>query len=111
MVRYTRHRNICISFTTILSARILEGSRLPAYLRARKRPHTNFLLGLTVPLYLLAVACWSIDIALLRQDLLVLLPSQISDDPDLDVYMSLAELRAAEQYAQAILQVIIVRLS
>ena len=103
------HRNLSVSLTTTFSARILKGSRLPAYLRARKRPHTSLLLGLTISLYFLAVACWSIDIALLRQDLLVLLPNQISDDPDPDVYTSLAEVRAAEQYAQAILQVVIVR--
>ncbi|KZV68555.1 hypothetical protein PENSPDRAFT_510825 [Peniophora sp. CONT] len=89
------------------SSRKRTKSRLPVYMQAKQMPCTNLLLGLAICLYLLAVACWAIDIALLRQDLLVLLPNQLSSNPDPKIYDALAELRAAEQYGQAILQVVI----
>ncbi|VDB83434.1 unnamed protein product [Peniophora sp. CBMAI 1063] len=87
--------------------RLMTSSTLPAYLRSRPKPHTRLLLGLTVCLYLLAVACWALDIVLLRQDLLDLLPNQLSTDPDPGVYATLAQLRGEEQYAQAVLQIVI----
>lgn len=90
------------------SSRLIKDSRLPAYVKSKQKPHANLLLGLAICLYLLAVACWAIDVALLRQELYVLLPNQVSPDPDPHVYEVLAKLRGAEKYAQAVLQVVIV---
>ncbi|VDB83388.1 unnamed protein product [Peniophora sp. CBMAI 1063] len=88
-------------------SRLIKNSRLPQHEREKPKPHANMLLGLAICLYLLAIAYWAIDIALLRQELLVLLPNQLLTVPDVQVYGALAELRGAEKYAQAILQVII----
>ncbi|VDB83435.1 unnamed protein product [Peniophora sp. CBMAI 1063] len=88
-------------------SRLITRSILPGYLRPKPKPHAGRLLVLTIGLYLSAVACWALDIVLLRQDLLVLLPNQISTDPDPRIYEALAQLRAEEQYARAVLQVII----
>ncbi|KZV70093.1 hypothetical protein PENSPDRAFT_685852 [Peniophora sp. CONT] len=95
------------SFVQQRCSRLIKEARKPPYLRSKPKPHANLLLGLAIGLYFLAVAYWAIDIALLRQELYVLLPNQVSDAPDPRVYNALADLRGAEKYAQAIIQVVI----
>lgn len=104
--------NTCTAMTVHLivgcSSRLSQESGLPTYLRSKRKPHENLLLGLAVCLYLLAVACWAIDIAILRLDLIALLPNEASNHPNLNIYDNLSKLRGAEMYAQAIVQVVIV---
>lgn len=98
------------SLTLRFRSRLIKDSRLPVHCRQKRKPHANLLLGLAICLYLLAISYWSIDVALLRQELYILLSNQVSGAPDPHIYDALAQLRGAEKYAQAIIQAVIVSL-
>ena len=66
------------------------------------------MLCLAICMYLLVLAYWTLDILILRKELMVFLPEQLSSTSKLDVYRSLTQMLGAHWYAQALLQVLIV---
>ena len=66
------------------------------------------MMGVSICLYCLLLAYWAIDVAILHQELLVLLPNELSSPPSADVIQALEQLRVREKYAQVILQIVIV---
>ena len=53
---------------------------------------------------------WTLDVVILRQELLVFLPQQFSATPHPDIYGTLTRMLGVHWYAQAVLQVLIVSL-
>ena len=66
------------------------------------------MIGVSICLYFLLLAYWAIDVAILYQELLVLLPNELSSPPSADIIQALDQLRVREKYAQVILQIVIV---
>ena len=85
-----------------------QEAKLPDYLKSKRKPYANWLVGLAIFLYLLALGSYAIDVAILHLDLSVLLPNEVSEEPDPDIYTAMADLRGKEMYAQAIVEVVIV---
>ena len=79
-----------------------------SYRRKHHRPHVDFMMSVSICLYCLLLAYWAIDVAILHQELLVLLPNELSSPPSADIIQALDQSRVREKYAQVILQIVIV---
>ena len=66
------------------------------------------MIGVSICLYFLLLAYWAIDVAILHQELLVLLPNELLSPPSADIIQALDQLRVREKYAQVILRIVIV---
>ncbi|VDB83424.1 unnamed protein product [Peniophora sp. CBMAI 1063] len=71
------------------------------------RLRVDSLVGLALCLYLLLLAYWAIDVAILHQELSILIRSESSPLSDVDVYAPIERVRTMEKYIQATLQVMI----
>ena len=71
----------------------------------------SYMFALSICLYVLAAAYWALDVSILRQEFLVMLPNLLSQTPDVKTSGDIAQSIAFKWYIQAILQAVIVRAS
>ncbi|KZV63143.1 hypothetical protein PENSPDRAFT_738953 [Peniophora sp. CONT] len=75
--------------------------------RTHWRYRIDYMLSLAICLYVLLLIFWAMDVVVLQQELLVLMPGLLSLPLDIDAIHGFEKLRGMEKYAQAVLQVLI----